>query len=182
MRFFVRFLASYGYSSVEEFLLSLFPSFRYNTQSIAFSLSFVAAIFDQLFGIGPLLAFAMVLAVLVETWTGIHASKKKGIPFESFRFSRCVLKVAVWYSLLFITHAFEADYSDKPGFFAGTAHFFFSFVFTVILSYFLVEYVTSILENVGVITGKGKESLINAIRDAWTNMISKLNHRKNENA
>lgn len=181
MKLILKFLATYRYDSIEEFLLSLAPSFKYNLQSFTITMSLIAALIDRVLGIGPALAIAMFVAVLIETITGITASKKRGIPFESFRFSRCILKVAIWYSLLYVTHAFEMDFAIKTGVFYIAVHLFFQLVFIAILSYFLLEYITSILENFGIITGKGKESLILTLKESWEKFISALKiNRSNE--
>jgi len=182
MKLVLKFLASYGYHSFDEFLLSLSPSFKYNLQSFTITMSLIAAFIDHVFGIGPGLAVAMFIAVIIETWSGIKASKIKGICFESFRFSRCILKVAVWFGLLYLVHAFEMDFADKQTFFAPLAHLFFQLIFIVILTYFLIEYVTSILENYGVISGRGKDALINTLKELWTNFVTTLKpNNKNEN-
>lgn len=176
-----RFLKTYEYASLEDFLYSLGPSFKYRLQGLTISLSFLAGLIDQVFGIGPALAVAMVVAVLVETWTGIKASKKRGEKFSSFRFSRCILKVFVWLMLIFITHAFESEFSGRDGLAYGAAHLFFQFVFIMILAYFMIEYVTSILENLGSIEKNDKQALIDVIQNAWKNLVSTLKFgRKNE--
>ena len=179
MNLFLRFLKTYEYASWEDFLYSLGPSFKYKLQGLTITLSFLAGIIDQAFGIGPALAVAMFVAVLVETWTGVKASKKRGERFSSFRFSRCILKVFVWLTLIFITHAFEAEFSDRTEIAYSAAHMFFQFIFIVILAYFMIEYVTSILENLGSITKKDKQALIDVIQIAWKNLLSTLKFGKN---
>lgn len=181
MNMILRFLKTYEYASLDEFLYSLGPSFKYKLQGLTITLSFLAGLVDQIFGIGPALAVAMMVAVLVETWTGIKASRKRGEKFSSFRFSRCILKVCVWLTIVYITHAFESEFSDRSGLAYGAVHLFFQFAFIVTLAYFMVEYVTSILENLGSITKKDKQALIDVIQTAWKNLIATLKFgKKNE--
>ena len=90
IRFFTRFVATYGYDSPKEFFLSVAPSFKYNLQFPAISFSAVTAVVSEWIGITPFLAMAMLVAIVSEMWTGIRASKVQGIGFESFRFSRCI--------------------------------------------------------------------------------------------
>lgn len=178
---FTRFLKTYEYASMEDFLYSLGPSFKYKLQGLTITLSFMAGVVDQMFGIGPALAVAMVVAVLVETWTGIKASKTRGERFSSFRFSRCILKIFVWLTIIFIVHAFESEFSDRVGIAYDAAHLFFQFIFIVTLAYFMIEYVTSILENLGSITKKDKQALIDVIQTAWKNLLNTLKFgKKNE--
>lgn len=175
-----RFLKTYEYASFEEFVLSLAPSFKYKLQGLTITLSFLAGVVDQLFGIGPALAVAMVIAILAETGTGIKASRLRGEKFSSFRFSRCIIKVFVWFTLLYITNAFEKDMAARSGLFYDAAHLFFQFIFIVILSYFMIEYVTSILENLGSITGKGKTALIDVIQNAWKRFLTTFKYSKKD--
>lgn len=182
MKFIPRFLETYEYSSIEEFIYSMVPSFKYKLQGLTLTLSFLAAGIDHLFGIGPALAIAMVVAIIVETWSGIKASRKNGKKFSSFRFSRCIIKVFIWFSLLYIIHAFESDFSEKPGIMADAAQLFFQFIFIMVLTYFMIEYVTSILENLGTISGKNKTALIEVIQNSWKQFIQSFKFGKqNEN-
>lgn len=174
-------VGTYAYQDCKEFVLSLFPSFKYDLQSLTISLSFLAAVVNEFIGIGPALGVAMLVAIIVETMTGIRASRSRGEKFQSFKFSRCVIKVLVWYSLLYFTNSFASDFAARAGVFNVLALLFFNFVFVVILTYFAVEYITSILENLAVIDGKPKDTLIKVIREQWSNLLCKLKGGKNEN-
>ncbi len=103
IRFFTRFVATYGYDSPKEFFLSVAPSFKYNLQFPAISFSAVTAVVSEWIGITPFLAMAMLVAIVSEMWTGIRASKVQGIGFESFRFSRCIIKLCIWLTIIFIS-------------------------------------------------------------------------------
>lgn len=59
IRFFTRFVATYGYDSPKEFFLSVAPSFKYNLQFPAISFSAVTAVVSEWIGITPFLAMAM---------------------------------------------------------------------------------------------------------------------------
>ena len=54
-------------------------------------------------------------------------------------------------------------------------------MYVVALTGFLVEYLTSILENIAVIQNKPKTQIIEAIQGGWTNLIDKIKPKKNEN-
>lgn len=109
IRFFTRFVATYGYDSPKEFFLSVAPSFKYNLQFPAISFSAVTAVVSEWIGITPFLAMAMLIAIVSEMWTGIRASKVQGIGFESFRFSRCIIKLCIWLTIIYITHSFYLE-------------------------------------------------------------------------
>ncbi len=172
-------LGTYAFQDIREFLYSLFPSFKYNIQSLTISLSILAGVINSVFGIGPALAVCMLIAVLVETWTGIKASRIRQEKFESFKFSRCVIKVFVWIVLIYIANSFSNDCANRNGWINSMGELFFEFVRIAILTYFCVEYVTSILENYAVIDGKPKDALVNAIREKWS-ILTDLLKKKNE--
>lgn len=173
------FVGTYGFSNSKEFLLSLCPSFRYNIQSVTIPFSLLTGLCSAVFGIGPVVVFAMFVAVLVETFTGLKASHKRGEPFESYKFSRCIIKVAVWLTLVFILNSFARDMDARESWLYSVGSFFFDSAKLAVLTYFCVEYVTSILENLSVIDGKPKDALISAIKDKWSVMINLLKN-KNE--
>ncbi|WP_195334094.1 phage holin family protein [Bacteroides salyersiae] len=178
MNYIERFLATYGFDGIKGFLLSLFPSFKYGTQVPAFSLSVLVAIISEFLGTSPLLVLVMFLAVIVETTTGRRASKKRGEPFESFKFSRCVIKVFVWCFLFFMFHSFSKDMQMHDGWVFILGVIFFDVIHVATMVYFCIEYGTSILENLAVIDGKPKETLIVAMSDVWTSLIGKFKNLK----
>jgi len=179
--YFTKFLAAYDYGSFREFSLSVFPTFKYELQGLMMFVSFISATVNYFFGIQPALAFAMFIAVIVEVWTGIKASRKLGKQFESFRFSRCVIKIVIWLLILYIIHAFEKEYQNRINLIYIAAYSFFNFVYVVVLTGFLVEYLTSILENVSVLQNKPKTQIIEAIQGGWTNLVESIKTKKNEN-
>lgn len=171
-------LLSYGFASGREFLLSIFPSFKYGTSSISIPISFVFGLVSTWLGISPCIVLVMFAAVLVETVTGIRASKKQGEPFESFKFSRCVIKVALWVFLFFMFHQFALDAEAKAGHWVwALSGFLFDVLHATTMVYFVVEYGTSILENLAVLDGKPKESLIIAITDSFKSIVSNFKRK-----
>lgn len=115
IRFFTRFVATYGYDSPKEFFLSVAPSFKYNLQFPAISFSAVTAVVSEWIGITPFLAMAMLVAIVSEMWTGIRASKVQGIGFESFRFSRCIIKLCIWLTIIYIHHLVLSGEQGRSG-------------------------------------------------------------------
>lgn len=170
-----KFLASYGFSSFKDFLLSLFPSFKYGIQSWTLTFSAVMAVISELLGCSPVIVLVMFFSVIVETVTGIRASRKLGQPFESFKFSRCVLKVFIWVFLLYMFHSFAMDMHDKAD---NWIYLIGEFVFDVLhvttMFYFVIEYSTSILENLAVLDGKPKEALVMAVSDVFTSVVDRF--------
>lgn len=169
-----RFLQSYGYGSIKEFSLSLCPSFKYNLQMPTSIISITLALASKYLGIGPVIVFAMFVAVVVETVSGIYASKKTGIDFESFRFSRCVIKVSIWMVLIFIANSFSLECASRDGWIDRLGEVFFDIVRLFVLIYFAIEYIVSILENLAVIDGKPKTTFIESLQSLTGTIVELL--------
>ncbi len=159
----IKLLSTYGFSSGKDFLLSLFPSFKYGSERIALALSTVLGAVANFLGLTPALVLAMFIAVLVETFTGRRASKKRGEPFESYKFSRCIIKVFIWVAILYILHSFAMEMQDSSNVVYQLGYYFFVILKLVTMVYFVIEYLTSILENLAEIEGKPKDTLVNAM-------------------
>ena len=170
--FFQKLLDTYDFNSMREFGLSLCPSFKYNLQIPSFSISAVLAVLSKYLGFGPVIVFAMAVAVLVETISGIAASKRLGKPFESFRFSRCVLKVFIWFTLVYIANAFSLECASRQGWLDQIGVVFFDVIRLLVLAYFVIEYVVSILENLAVIDGKPKTQFIEGVQSVWQSFLA----------
>ncbi len=171
LQYITKFLNSYDYASIKEFALSLCPSFKYNLQMPTTAISLILAFSSKYLGIGPIIILAMLVAVLTETITGIRASKKLGKKFESFRFSRCILKVAIWMVLVFIANSFAIECEERHAWIDIIGATFFDIVRLFILIYFVIEYLISILENLAVIDGKPKTEFTDALQSLWETMV-----------
>lgn len=174
-----RFIGTYGFTTSEDFIRSLCPSFRYNIQGVTIPFSIFTALVSSLMGVGPVVILAMLISVIVETWTGIKASHVRGGHFETFKFSRCIIKLFIWLVIVFIVNSFSNDCAERAGWIYSIGVVFFDFVKMAVLTYFVVEYVASILENLAVIDGKPKEALIYALKDRWSGLMDFLK-KKNE--
>lgn len=171
LHYITKFLHNYDYASIKEFALSLCPSFKYNLQMPTSAISIVLAFSSKYLGIGPVIALAMFVAVLAETFTGIQASKKLGKKFESFRFSRCIIKVAIWMILVFIANSFAIECEERTAWIDALGATFFDIVRLFILIYFVIEYLISILENLAVIDGKPKTEFTDALQALWETLV-----------
>lgn len=170
-----RFLSTYGFEGVRGFLISLFPSFKYGTEPHTLTFSAVLAVICEFLGISPFLVLVMFVAVIVETLTGIRASQKQGMRFESFKFSRCIIKVFIWVFLFFFLHSFAKDMQFRgDDWIYRCGVYFFEVMNVMTMIYFVIEYLTSILENLAVLDGKPKETLIVAITDVFKSMVTRL--------
>lgn len=182
IRFISQFIATYGYPSPRDFLLSVAPTFKYGLQLPAITLSALTAVAGEWIGITPFLGCAMLVAIVAEMWTGIQASRVQGIGFQSFRFSRCIIKLCIWLVILFIVHSFwrECEAGAAGSFVLLLSALFFSVVKVFVMTWFCVEHVTSILENLAVIDGKPKDALIRQIGVLWNTVTDKFKRKTDE--
>lgn len=170
-----RFLSTYGWASNKEFMLSLFPSAKYGTMGGSISFATVTAFFVQYLGISPALIPALVIILGTELWTGIRASvKMKKEPFESGKFSRFVIKLCVWMVLFYTAHSFMNEYRGQETLVQILAFTFFEVLKVFLMSLFLVENVTSILENLAVLDGKPKAAYIDKTKELFNAFFKAL--------
>ena len=74
-------------------------------------------------------------------------------------------------SLIFMANAFYIECHDGQQWYDTLGEYFFAIVRLLILAYFVVEYVVSIMENLAVIDGKPKTMFIDAVKSLLSSMI-----------
>ena len=170
-----RFLTTYGWASNKEFMLSLFPSAKYGTMGMNIGFASVSAFFVEYLGISPALIPALVIILGTELWTGIRASTtKKKEKFESGKFSRFVIKLCVWMVLFYTAHSFMNEYRGQETLVQILAYTFFEVLKVFLMSLFLVENITSILENLAVLDGKPKAAYIDKTKELFNAFFKAL--------
>lgn len=170
-----RFLSTYGWSSNKEFLLSLFPSAKYGSMGGSVGFAAVSAFFVQYLGISPALIPCLVIILATELWTGIKASVKvKNEKFESGKFSRFALKLCVWMVLFYTAHSFMNEYRGQETLVQIMAFTFFEVLKVFLMSLFVVENVTSILENLAVLDGKPKDAYVEKTKELFNAFFKAL--------
>ena len=170
-----KFLSTYGWTTNKEFMLSLFPSAKYGTMSGSLSFAAVSAFFVQYLGISPALIPALVIILATELWTGIRASTKiKHEKFESGKFSRFIIKLCVWMVLFYTCHSFMNEYAAQETLVQILAFTFFEVLKVFLMSLFLIENITSILENLAVLDGKPKAEYIDKTKQLFNAFFNAL--------
>lgn len=167
-------LSTYGFDGFLQFFESMVPTQKYNLSACSMSLSAAIGVFAHFLGLTPLLVIAMTIAVFVEMVSGIKASNKSGKPFESFRFSRGILKICVWCIIFFIFNTFANEMSKFSGWPYLIAAIMFQILHASAMVFFVIENGTSILENQAVIDGKPKTQYIEAVKSLWSTFINAL--------
>lgn len=164
-KFLNHFVSCFGFECTTDFNNSIVHS---KLLMITIPIAGISAVIENLLGLHSLTLIAFVVLLTLELVTGLMASKIKGHSFESHKFSRFGLKAVVWITLLYVTNQFYKEYSDHTGVFDNIASGLFKWLHGTLFIYITLEYLISVLENLGVITGDSKKSLINTI-------INKLN-------
>ena len=170
-------LSTYGFDGLHQFLLSLIPSAKYDFVGTSLTASMVIGVFSHFLGLTPVLVVTMAIVIFAEMLTGIYASNKCGEAFESFKFSRGVLKICVWCVIFFTFNSF----ANEMALFEGWPYLVAAIVFQVLhasaMVWFAIENGTSILENYAVIDGKPKTAYIEAVKSIWKSFITTLTGR-----
>ena len=164
-RFLNHFVSCFGFDHVSDFNDSIVHS---KLLMLTLPLAAISGFVESFMGLHGLTVLAFVILVVLELVTGLVASKSRGEKIESHKFSRFGLKVFVWITLIFITHSLELEYTDKDLMSTLTKGFF-GWLHGALFVYITLEYLISVLENLGSLTNeKSKKTLITAI-------INKLN-------
>ncbi len=169
-----KFLATYGWASNKEFMLSLFPSVKYGAFGGSFSFSAVSAFVIHYLGISPALIPAIVIVVVTEIYTGLRASSKQGKKFESFRFSRCVIKLMIWFVLFHCAQSFRNEFELGETFVQQLGFIFFDVLKLLFMILFVIENATSIMENEAVLDGKDKSAYIDYVKNIFNTFFDLL--------
>jgi hypothetical protein len=124
----------------------------------------VSSIIETTFGLQGLTILAFAVLVMLELLTGLMASKVKGEPIVSKKFGRFGLKMLVWLTLMFVINSLKKEYVAVDGNFNDLAAGLFTWLHGTLFIYVNLEYLISVLENLGVISGRNNESIIKLIK------------------
>ena len=178
---FVSMLATYDYHGFSSFFESLAPSFRYGLTKLMlpFSLviypslaTFIAMLFpavESAMGISGPAFIAMLLAFAVELTSGLMASHISKQQFSSLRLSRFTFKVFIYLVIIAVPHHWAQNFSARHEDVMAAIFDWTQCAFIIQIAF---ENFVSILENLGVITGKPKTELINKIKDKLTSFYN----------
>ena len=150
------FFQNFGFVDTSDLMNSMVHS---KLLLFTFSISAVGTIIERTFGLMPLTLVAFCVLLFLELITGLWASKVKGNKIESRKFSRFGIKFLVWTLLFFVLNTLKIQYEGNN----KIAFYFWEWLHTFIVGYVNLEYLISVLENIGVISGKDNTKLIKAI-------------------
>lgn len=174
---FNRLLSTYGFDSLPQFAASICPSSKYGLSDLSLMCSIVFGVLARYLGLTPLIVVVMTMAIFAEMWTGIKASSKQGKDFESFRFSRGILKLCVWCLIFFIFNSFALEMRNFNGWPYVVASYMFQILHASSMVFFVIENGTSILENQAILDGKPKTQYVEAVKTFWLTFVNALKGR-----
>lgn len=160
-RFLNHFVSCFGFSCTTDFNGSIVHA---NLLAITIPFAAISSVLENFMGLHGLTVISFIFLILLELITGLAASRSRGEKLESHKFSRFGLKVFVWMILIFITNSLRLEYDGHKDLLSLLANGFFSWLHSTLFIYVTLEYLISVLENLGSLTKeKNKKSLIAAI-------------------
>lgn len=154
-------LQTFGYKDGTAFLLSLIPTLKYPVTHIpSMIISSVSVPIIKIFGLDEFALAALFLAFFLELVSGIWASRKKGEPFDSWKFSRFSFKCFYYLVIISITYLMAESFKARDKELGVVIFDFMHLFFTVQI---VLENIVSIAENYSVISGKPKQHWINKL-------------------
>lgn len=156
-------VVQFGFDSLNDFINSLIH-FKLLLLTLPFSIA-VFGIVEKYFGFTSAIFAAFVIMAVLELLTGIWGSLAVGKKIQSKKIGRFGLKILVWLALIFVAHAFADSYKDQTGIQNHLIYQIFTLFHGVLMVYVTFEYIISILENLGKITGKTNTKLIGFIKN-----------------
>jgi hypothetical protein len=163
-------VTNFGFDGVRDFNDSLI---HIKMMTLTLPLAMISSVIENLLGLQGLTMLAFVILIILELATGLVASKKRGEEIVSHKFGRFGLKVLVWLSLLFVVNSFKKEYSGVEGSFAVLAEGLFTWLHGTLFIYIDLEYLISVLENLGSITeNKRNKTLVDRVISKLTKFLS----------
>ena len=160
-------VTNFGFTCTSDFQSSLV----HKNWALGFiPLAGLSSVIETTFGLQGLTILAFVTLVVLELLTGLIASKVKGEPIVSKKFGRFGLKMLVWLTLMFVINMLKKEYHDD-GNFNSLANGLLTWLHGTLFIYINLEYLISVLENLGVITGKSNKGLIGLIKSKFKTQI-----------
>lgn len=146
MSFLEKIIMASGYTSTEHFINSTFhPTIYKAAISISISGATVAYYLDYLFGLNIPMGISVLLLAGLEFYTGLKASKKEGIPFDSELFGKGWFKLFVYLIMLGTSHMFALHVEVKTIF--GLSFSIYEWLYYGFFNYIVINLFWSNLEN-----------------------------------
>lgn len=164
MKQLMKILQSFEWNSALDMAHSLVPSQKYGAIPLTITLSAALAFTEHLLGMNIFSVLFFALALAVELYTGLKASRVKGEKLSSTRMSRFGVKLASYLIIIGMFWGFRKDAARESQHLLASL---FTYLWAFSLLYVAAELSISILENLAVIDGKPKDAYIQKIKDKF---------------
>lgn len=149
-------LYDFGFNGVPDFVRSVC---HVNLLAVSVSISLISAQVELIFGLKSVTILAFTCLLSIELITGVASAVKKGDKISSRKFGRFIFKLSIWLMCFFITNSFAKEFE------VGTvANMLFSWLHSSLMIYLSVEYLLSVIENMGKLSGKPTTPIVQKIR------------------
>ena len=157
-------LKAFGFKNFTDFIDS---TIYIKPLVISVPIAFFSAFAEEYLGMKWLTLAAFIILLIMEVASGIVASMYSNREkFSSIRFGRFLFKAGFWITIFFIINSFANNY-DK-----GTVlHGLYDYLYDVIMLFVVQQYLFSLIENVGKISGHSNSLLIRLITSKVSNYI-----------
>jgi hypothetical protein len=159
---------NFGFDGWADFTTSMV-----HTKLLLFTLpsSFLLfGVVEQWLGITSAIFISFGVMAIVELVTGLWGARALKKKWSSRKFSRFGLKILVWLSLIMVANSFKVSYEGLKGIQNIVIFQMFYWIHGTLIVYISLEYMISILENLGKITGKGEGRMVKFLKkklDQW---------------
>lgn len=159
---------SFQFENCYAFLCSLFPSVKYKATVKLLVLSTTLTTIAELMGLKTLTIVAFIVLCVLELVSGVYASvfiqKEK---LQSIKASRFTIKLASIMIVFFVLNTFYLQYKDSN----NLASTFFEWLYLFVFCWFALEYLVSVIENIGKIYGQSTNKLVIAIKGKFNKIF-----------
>ncbi|GAF74970.1 unnamed protein product [marine sediment metagenome] len=149
-------LDDFGFNGLPDFTRSVF---HVKLLIISIPVSVISAQIQMIFGLKGLTILAFTLLLGIELFTGIASALSKGDKISSRKFGRFIFKLCIWLTCFFITNTFAKEFDD-----GSIANMMFTWLHSSLVTYITIEYLLSVIENMGKLSGKSTTPIIKKIR------------------
>ena len=151
-------VTNFGFRSTSDFVGSII---HVKLMMVTLPIALLSSVIENYFGLHAITMIAFITLITMELITGIAASRARGIPLQSKRFSRFGFKLGIWMTIFFILQSMYLQYKDN-----SIIGGIYSWLHGSIFIYVSLEYLLSVVENLSVITGDNNNAILNMIKNS----------------
>jgi len=149
-------LDDFGFNGVSDFIRSTF-----HVKLLAFTIPIgvISAKVEIIFGLKSVTILAFTCLLAMELLTGVASALNKGDKISSRKFGRFIFKLCIWLMCFFVTNSFAKEFEA-----GSVSNMLFTWLHSSLITYLSVEYLLSVVENMGKLSGKSNTPIVQKIR------------------